>query len=84
MKVIATEYQIECQNCHNMANAFVAKKQKLICLNCLNEKKLSKIQEREILKAKNRKLFKYDKWDLGKLGYAINGVTSIVYGGFFK
>jgi hypothetical protein len=67
-----------------MAYNFVIKNSKLVCLSCLNEKKLLKLQKKESLKTEPRKLFKYEKWDIGKLGYAVNGVTSIVYGGFFQ
>ena len=84
MKIITYENKVGCQNCQNMANDFVVKNQKLICLNCYNQKKLLKLQEKEKLKPRQRKLFKYDKWDIGKLGYAIDGVTSVVNGGFFK
>lgn len=77
MKLIKSEYKIECQKCHKMYNQFVIKNNELICLNCLNFGRKSRptkltAQQKASIK---RNLEEY---------YKKAPKTKIIYGGCFN
>jgi 23S rRNA maturation mini-RNase III len=74
---------IGCHKCHKMVNSYIEENDRLICIKCWNnEIKLSK--KNNTLKKTANNSIKHKKRDKDKMIYAINGVTSLVYSGFFK